>query len=61
MQISVEKSKIMINSNNRNIPTNIQLYGEKLEEVDQFKYFEIKINRSVLYLQKMAQATLRLK
>ena len=38
MQISAEKSKIMINSNNRNLHTNITLYGEKLEEVDQFKY-----------------------
>ena len=38
MQISVEKSKIKINSTNINIHTNIKLYGEKLEEVDQFKY-----------------------
>ena len=28
----------MINSNNNKPYTNIQLYGEKLEEVDQFKY-----------------------
>ena len=31
MQISAEKSKIMNNSNNRNLYTKIQLYGEKLE------------------------------
>ena len=43
MQISVENSKIMINSNNRNLYTNIQLYGEKLEEVDQFKYISATI------------------
>ena len=37
MQISAEKSKIMINSNKRNLHSNIKLYGEKLEEVEQFK------------------------
>ena len=36
-QISAEKKKIMINSNSRNLHSNIQLYREKLEEVDQFK------------------------
>ena len=30
MQISAKKSKIMINSNNRNTHSNIQLYGENL-------------------------------
>ena len=45
MQISADKSKIMINSNNRNIHTNIQLYGEKLEEVDQFKYIGATITK----------------
>ena len=34
----------MINSNNRNIHTNIQLYGEKLEE-DQFKYLGATITK----------------
>ena len=34
MQISAEMSKIMINSYNRNLHIIIQLYGEKLEEVD---------------------------
>ena len=45
MKISVEKTKIMINSNNRNLHTNIQLYGEKLEEVDQFKYIGATITK----------------
>ena len=45
MQISAEKSKIMINSNNRNIHPNIQLYGEKLEEEDQFKYIGATITK----------------
>ena len=45
MQISVEKSKIMINSNNRNLHTNIKLYGENLEEVDQFKYLGATITK----------------
>ena len=35
----------MINSNNRNLHTNIQLYGEKLEEVDQFKYLGATITK----------------
>ena len=38
IQISAEKSKIMINSNLRNLHSNIKLYGEPLENVDQFKY-----------------------
>ena len=46
MQISAEKSKIMINSNNRNFHTNIQLYGENLEEVDQFKYLGATITKN---------------
>ena len=45
MQISAEKSKIIINSNNRNLHTKIQLYGEKLEEVDQFKYLGATITK----------------
>ena len=45
MQISTEKSKIMINSNNRNLHSNIQLYGEKLEEVDKFKYISAIITK----------------
>ena len=34
MQISAENSKQIINSNNRNLHSNIQLYREKLEEVE---------------------------
>ena len=45
MQISTEKSKIMININNRNLYTKIQLYGKKLEEVDQFKYLGATITK----------------
>ena len=45
MKISAEKSKIMINSNNRNLHSNIQLYGEKLEVVDQFKYIGATITK----------------
>ena len=35
----------MIYSNNRNLHTNIHLYGEKLEEVDQFKYIGATITK----------------
>ena len=45
MECKLEKSKIMINSNNRNLHTNIQLYGEKLDEVDQFKYLGATITK----------------
>ena len=45
MKISIENIKIMINSNNRNLNTTIQLYGEKLEEVDQFKYIGATITK----------------
>ena len=30
---------------NRNLHTNIQLYGEKLDEVDQFKYLSATITK----------------
>ena len=35
----------MINSNNRNIHSSIQLYGDNLEEVDQFKYLGATITK----------------
>ena len=38
MIMSAENSKIVSNSNNRKLHSNIKLYGEKLEEVYQFKY-----------------------
>ena len=38
MQISAEKSKILVNSIDNHSSTNIMLDGEKLEEVDNFKY-----------------------
>ena len=36
--MSTEKSKIMIDSNTRNLHSNIKLYGEKQEKVVKFKY-----------------------
>ena len=42
-----EHCKIMINSNNRNLHSDIQLYGENLEEVDQFKYLGNTITKDV--------------
>ena len=35
----------MINNNNKNLHTNIQLYGEKLEEVNQLKYLGATITK----------------
>ena len=46
MQISAEKSKIVINSNKINLHSNIKLYGEKLEEVEQFKYLGTTITKN---------------
>ena len=43
--ISAENSKIMINSNNRNLHSNILLYGENIEEVDEFKYIGATITK----------------
>ena len=43
--VQIKNSKIMINSNNINLHTNIQLYGENLEEVDQFKYLGATITK----------------
>ena len=62
MLISAEKSKIMINSNKRNLHYNIELYGENLEEVDQFKYLSATITKdgssdSEIKI-RLAQATL---
>lgn len=38
MEVSSEKSKILVNSHTDQEPTNITLNGQKLEEVDNFKY-----------------------
>ena len=38
MEISVEKSKVMVNSNDNKLQTDIYLYGSKLEEVKQLIY-----------------------
>ena len=45
MQISAENSMIMIYSNTINLHSNIHLYGEKLEDVDQFKYLGASITK----------------
>ena len=36
MEISLEKSKVMVNFIDKIIHANINLYGEHLEEVDKF-------------------------
>ena len=38
MEVSSERSKILVNSHNQNAATNIMLNGQKLEGVDNFKY-----------------------
>lgn len=38
MEISAEKSKILVNSHNHTTPTNIVMNGQTLEEVKDFKY-----------------------
>ena len=38
MEISSEKSKVMVNSHNQQAATSIKLNGQELEEVDNFKY-----------------------
>ena len=35
----------MTNSNKRNLHSNIKLYGEKIEEVEQFKYLGATITK----------------
>ena len=38
MEMSSEKSKVMINSHDNDITVNIMMNNQKLEEVDSFKY-----------------------
>ena len=38
MEVSSEKSKILVKSINQNNPINIMMNGQNLEEVDSFKY-----------------------
>ena len=38
MEISTEKSKVVVNTNDNSIFAHITLYGEKREEVDKFCY-----------------------
>ena len=44
MEVSTEKSKVMVNSTN-NISTNINMNGEQLEEVISFKYFGATLSK----------------
>ena len=39
MEVSSEKSKVLANSTNKNIPINIMMKVQNVEEVDSFKYF----------------------
>ena len=45
MEVSAEKSKILVNSHNQQAPTNIMLNGQKLEEVDNFKYLGSNLSK----------------
>jgi len=60
MEISSDQSKVLINSIKRRPPTNIQMNGQMLEEVDQFKYLgstQTKDGTSVKEVQlRLAQA-----
>ena len=38
MEVSSEKSKVLVNSTNQNTPIDITMDGQNLEEVDSFKY-----------------------
>ena len=38
MEISSDKSKLLVNRNKPRLPSNIEMKGQKLEEVDKFKY-----------------------
>ena len=44
MEISSEKSKILVNSDSQSTATNIVMNGEKLEEVKEFRYLGAVIN-----------------
>ena len=45
MEISTEKSKILVNSTTPTTPTNIKMSGETLEEVETFKYLGAVITK----------------
>ena len=53
MEISAEKSKILVNSTLPTVPTNISMNGEILEEVDSFKYLGAIINKEGTSLQEV--------
>ena len=45
MEISTEKSKVVINTNDNYIHADITIYGENLDEVDKFCYLGTTITR----------------
>ena len=45
MEISAEKSKVLVNNDRTTLKTEIQMNGEILEEVDNFKYLGAIINK----------------
>ena len=45
MEISLDKSKLMVNSIDKIIHANINLYGEHLEEIDKFCYLGATITK----------------
>ena len=45
MEISAEKSKVMVNSNDTSIHANITIYGNTLEEVNTFSYLGATISK----------------
>ena len=60
MEISIEKSKVMINSN-ENQNTDIYLYGCELEDIEKFKYLGANLTKNGTCNQELriilAQAT----
>lgn len=45
MEVSSEKSKILVNSRTHQTPTNIRMNGQRLEEVDNFKYLGSSLSK----------------
>ena len=45
MEISAEKSKVMVNTNETSIHVNITLYGNKLEEVNKLCYLCVSLSK----------------
>ena len=45
MEISTEKSKVLVNSNKDTPQAHITMNGETLEQVDSFKYLSLKMGK----------------